>query len=57
MQVPLLEVARHMLAALAAGAVIGTERSIHGRAAGFRTHTLVCMSASVLMLITVFESH
>jgi putative Mg2+ transporter-C (MgtC) family protein len=56
MEVTLGEVARHMLAALAAGAVIGTERSIHGRAAGFRTHTLVCMSASVLMLITVFES-
>ncbi|HET7752279.1 MAG TPA: MgtC/SapB family protein [Anaeromyxobacteraceae bacterium] len=56
MHVSLAEVAWHMLAALAAGAVIGTERSIHGRAAGFRTHTLVCMSASLLMLITVFES-
>jgi putative Mg2+ transporter-C (MgtC) family protein len=56
MQLSLLQAAQHMLAALAAGAVIGTERSIHGRAAGFRTHTLVCMSASVLMLVTVFQS-
>jgi putative Mg2+ transporter-C (MgtC) family protein len=56
MYLPLVEVAEHLLAALAAGAVIGTERSIHGRAAGFRTHTLVCMSASALMLITVLES-
>ncbi|HUL60345.1 MAG TPA: MgtC/SapB family protein [Anaeromyxobacteraceae bacterium] len=57
MQLSLTLVAQHMLAALAAGAVIGTERSIHGRAAGFRTHTLVCMSSSVLMLVTLFESH
>lgn len=57
MQLSLLEVAKHMIAALIAGGVIGTERSIHGRAAGFRTHTLVCMASSVLMLVTLFESH
>ncbi len=56
MPLSLAEVAQHMLAALVAGGVIGTERSIHGRAAGFRTHTLVCMAASVLMLVTLFES-
>ncbi len=56
MQLSLAEVAKHMLAALLAGGVIGTERSIHGRAAGFRTHTLVCMASSVLMLVTLFES-
>ena len=56
-QLSIAQAAQPMLAALAAGAVIGTERSIHGRAAGFRTHTLVCMSASLLMLVTVFESH
>ena len=57
MQLSLAEVAKHMLAALVAGGVIGTERSIHGRAAGFRTHTLVCMASSVLMLVTLYESH
>jgi putative Mg2+ transporter-C (MgtC) family protein len=56
MQLSLSEVAKHMIAALVAGGVIGTERSIHGRAAGFRTHTLVCMASSVLMLVTLFES-
>ncbi len=56
MELSLAEVARHVLAAIGAGAAIGTERSIHGRAAGFRTHTLVCMSSSVLMLLTLFES-
>ena len=56
MQLSVAEVAKHMIAALVAGGVIGTERSIHGRAAGFRTHTLVCMASSVLMLVTLFES-
>jgi putative Mg2+ transporter-C (MgtC) family protein len=54
MELSLREIAAHLLAALVAGGIIGTERSIHGRAAGFRTHTLVCMAASVLMLMTVF---
>jgi putative Mg2+ transporter-C (MgtC) family protein len=42
--------------ALVAGGLIGLERSYHGRAAGFRTHALVCLSTSLLMLITVFEA-
>ena len=33
------------LAALAAGGIIGLERTYHGRPAGFRTHTLVCMAS------------
>jgi putative Mg2+ transporter-C (MgtC) family protein len=36
--------------------LIGLERSYHGRPAGFRTHALVCMSTSLLMLITVYEA-
>ncbi len=55
MVLSLTEVAKHMVAALVAGGIIGTERSIHGRAAGFRTHTLVCMASSVLMLVTVVQ--
>lgn len=46
----------HLCAALAAGGLIGLERSYHGRPAGFRTHTLVCMSSSLLMLVTVYQS-
>ena len=42
----LWDVTLHLLAALAAGAFIGTERSFHGRFAGFRTHTLVCLTSS-----------
>jgi putative Mg2+ transporter-C (MgtC) family protein len=39
----------HLLAAVAAGGLIGLERSYHGRPAGFRTHTLVCLASSVLL--------
>ncbi len=46
-----------MLVALAAGAIIGYERSYRGRPAGFRTHALVCLASCVLMLVTVYEAH
>lgn len=46
-----------LLAALVAGALIGYERSYHGRPAGFRTHSLVCTASSLLMLVTVYEAH
>lgn len=52
-----LEMLARLVAALAAGAVIGYERSFHGRPAGFRTHALVCMASSLLMLVTVYEAH
>ncbi len=49
-------ISTHLLAALAAGGAIGLERSIHGRPAGFRTHTLVCLASSLLMLVTLYQS-
>lgn len=45
----------HLATALAAGGLIGFERSYSGRPAGFRTHTLVCMASSLLMLVTVYQ--
>ena len=46
-----------MAAALVAGGLIGLERSHRGRPAGFRTHALVCLSSTLLMLVTAYESH
>jgi len=45
-----------LVAALTIGGIIGLERSFHGRPAGFRTHALVCLSTSLLMLVTVYET-
>lgn len=51
-----LEMSLRLGAALLVGGLIGMERSYHGRPAGFRTHTLVCMASALLMLVTVYES-
>src|SRR5687767_9025274 len=51
------EMLLRIFAAVVAGALIGFERSYHGRPAGFRTHTLVCTASSLLMLVTVYEAH
>jgi len=45
-----------IVGALAIGAVIGLERSFHGRPAGFRTHALVCVASALLMLVTVYQN-
>ena len=51
-----LDILSHLLVATIAGGVIGLERSYHGRPAGFRTHTLVCVASSLLMLVTMYQS-
>ena len=42
--------------ALVIGALIGFERSFHGRPAGFRTHSLVCIASAILMIVTVYQN-
>jgi putative Mg2+ transporter-C (MgtC) family protein len=43
---------RLLLAALLSGA-IGFEREFHGRAAGFRTHILLCLGSTLVMLTSI----
>lgn len=50
-----LSILGHLLGAIIAGGAIGLERSFHGRPAGFRTHTLVCLASSLLMLVTMYQ--
>src|SRR5512143_1194683 len=51
-----LEISLRLVIALLGGGLIGLERSFHGRPAGFRTHTLVCLASTLLMLVTFYES-
>ena len=44
------------LGALVLGAMIGFERTFHGRPAGFRTHALVCIASALLMFVTVYQN-
>src|SRR5258708_38526840 len=38
------------------GALIGFGRTFHGRPAGFRTHSLVCIASAILMIVTVYQN-
>jgi putative Mg2+ transporter-C (MgtC) family protein len=51
-----LVIVARVLGAVAIGALIGFERTFHGRPAGFRTHALVCVASALLMLVTVYQS-
>jgi putative Mg2+ transporter-C (MgtC) family protein len=45
-----------LLLALLAGGLVGLERTYHGRPAGFRTHSLVCVASALLMQFTLQQS-
>ncbi len=42
-----------LLAAIAAGALIGLERELHDKPAGFRTNILICLGAALFTLMSV----
>src|SRR6476659_2902012 len=51
-----LAVVTRIAVALLIGGLIGFERTFHGRPAGFRTHALVSIASTLLMLATVYQS-
>jgi putative Mg2+ transporter-C (MgtC) family protein len=50
-----IDIAIALMSALAAGSLIGLERTFHGRPAGFRTHALVCLASALLMVVAVYQ--
>ena len=46
-------IALRLVLAAMLGGFIGFEREIHGRAAGLRTHTLVCLGSALIMLTSI----
>jgi putative Mg2+ transporter-C (MgtC) family protein len=48
-----LEISLELGAAWGAGALIGAERSFHGRAAGFRTHALVGLASAAAVMVAL----
>jgi putative Mg2+ transporter-C (MgtC) family protein len=50
-----LAIVARVLLALVLGGLIGMERTIHGRPAGFRTHALVCLASALLMMAAVYQ--
>ncbi|MBI4437241.1 MAG: MgtC/SapB family protein [Candidatus Omnitrophica bacterium] len=49
-----LELTLRLLLALLLGGAVGLEREKHGRAAGLRTHILVCMGSALMMCLSLF---
>src|SRR5262245_26888532 len=45
----------HLVTAVIAGGCIGLERSFHAGPSGFRSHTLVALTSSLLMLVTLYQ--
>jgi uncharacterized membrane protein YhiD involved in acid resistance len=48
-----VEVIFRLLIAAAAGGLVGAEREIRGREAGFRTHILICTASSLVMIVSI----
>jgi len=49
-----IEVFLKLVLSLLFGGVVGFEREAHGRAAGLRTHILVCVGSCLIMLTSVY---
>ena len=56
MQQMILSTVLRSLAAVIIGGLIGSERARHGRAAGMRTHILVCLGACMTSMTSMFVS-
>jgi putative Mg2+ transporter-C (MgtC) family protein len=50
--IPIYEIIIRLLLGALIGGIIGFEREIHGRAAGFRTQLIVCVAAVLIMIIS-----
>jgi len=48
---PFFSILIRLFLALFLGGLIGLERGLHGRPAGLRTHILVCLGATIVMII------
>ncbi len=48
-----IEIIFKLFLAVVLGAVIGFEREYHEKAAGFRTHALVCLGSALIMVVSI----
>ena len=53
-EITYLAVALRIFAAIILGGLIGLERGLKNRAAGLRTHMLVCVGACLIMVTILF---
>jgi putative Mg2+ transporter-C (MgtC) family protein len=49
-----IELTVRLLGAVVLGGSIGFERELHGKVAGFRTHSLVALGSALIMLVSTY---
>jgi putative Mg2+ transporter-C (MgtC) family protein len=54
MELSYWEIALRLLLAVLLGGLVGFERESHNRPAGFRTHILVCVGATLIMMLSAY---
>jgi putative Mg2+ transporter-C (MgtC) family protein len=47
-------ISSRLLISLLIGIAIGTEREMHNQPAGLRTHVLICLGSTILMLLSIY---
>lgn len=52
MMIPTQEIVLRLVLGALVGGIIGFERELHGRAAGFRTQLIVCVAAVLIMIVS-----
>ena len=50
--IPAYEIVIRLLLGAAIGGIVGFEREVHGRAAGFRTQLIVCVASVLIMIVS-----
>ena len=48
-----LDIAIRLIVATLLGALIGLERESHGKEAGFKTYSLVCLGSALMMIVSI----
>ncbi|MBE3577475.1 MAG: MgtC/SapB family protein [Limnochordales bacterium] len=54
MQITITEIVLRLVFAMLLGGLIGLERELHGRAAGFRTHILMAVGSALIMELSMY---
>jgi len=54
MEITITEIILRLVFAMILGGLIGLEREMHGRAAGFRTHILMAVGSALIMELSVY---
>lgn len=54
MEISHLEIALRLFLAVIMGGLVGLEREVLNRPAGFRTHILVCVGAALIMMVSAY---